>query len=374
MTEKTAIGPERLFFLGRPLSPLYSFLMAARSTFYNRGFLRQHKLEIPVISVGNLVLGGTGKTPLVHYIARLLQQHHVQPVILSRGYRGAATAAVNVVSDGQDILLDATSAGDEPRLLAEKLPGIPIITGKNRYVTGRFAIDTLGAEVLILDDGFQHMALQRDLNLVLFNSLTCLGNGRVLPGGELREPVSALKRADAFIISNTNSVTMNRVKDFVAFLQKMQPETPVFTTSYRPAEILIRLYEGRCSTISPAVAATIPLYGFCGIAAPDAFRNTLLAAGINLMGFEAYEDHRAYSVGDINTLCRRAKDRGAGGLITTEKDLVKVRQLLPPEFPLLALPIELDPGDDFDLFLRRRLQKLLPLRAIEEGALSASPN
>jgi tetraacyldisaccharide 4'-kinase len=366
MTEKTATGLERLFFFGRPLSPLYGFLMTARSTFYRKGLLRQHKLEIPVISVGNLVLGGTGKTPLVHYIARLLQQHHAQPVILSRGYRGTATAAVNVVSDGQTIMLDAAAAGDEPRLLAEKLPGVPVITGKKRYVAGRFAIDTLGAKVLILDDGFQHMALQRDLNLVLFNGLTCLGNGRVLPGGELREPVSALQRADAFIISNADSVTAKRERECIAFLQKTQPGTPVFTSGIKPAKTLIRRYEGKSSTLSPAAAAAIPLYGFCGIATPASFRNTLLAAGINLSGFEAYGDHHPYSAGDIAALCRRAEGRSAGGLITTEKDLVKVRHLLPAEFPLLVLPVELDPEDDFDLFLRQRLAKLLPPLTFEE--------
>jgi tetraacyldisaccharide 4'-kinase len=372
MTEKTATRLERLFFFGRPLSPLYGFLMTVRSNFYRWGFLRQRKLETPVVSVGNLVLGGTGKTPLVHYIARLLQQHHAQPAILSRGYGGAATAAINVVADRQNIMLDAAAAGDEPRLLAEKLPGVPVITGKKRYAAGRFAIDTLGAEVLILDDGFQHMALQRDLNLVLFNGLTCLGNGRVLPGGELREPVAALQRADAFIISNVGSVTTKRVRECIAFLQKTQPETPVFTTSYRPAKTLIRLHQGKSSTISPEAAATIPLYGFCGIAAPASFRNTLLAAGLNLRDFEAYADHYPYSAGDIETLCSRAEGCGAAGLITTEKDLVKVRHLLPAEFPLLVLPIELDAGEDLDLFLRQHLAKLLPSFSVDESAFSAS--
>jgi tetraacyldisaccharide 4'-kinase len=349
---------DRLFFFGRPFSPLYGFLMSLRENLYRKGVLRQHKLEVPVISVGNLVLGGTGKTPLVLYIAKLLQSQNRAPVILSRGYKGSATGAINLVSDRTTILLDASAAGDEPRLLAEKLPGVPVITGKKRYTTGRFALDSLGADTLILDDGFQHLALKRDLDLVLFTGRDILGNGRVLPGGELREPLSALKRADAFIITSYDGDRDRKAQEFISNLMELYPEKPLFTTSYEPGKTLLRIFNGKNEIISQADARSINLYGFCGVARPDSFRKTLEKTGIKLAGFQAYDDHHAYSRAEIDSLLHKAKGSGAGGLITTEKDWVKLQHIFPPGFPLLVLPVELLFNDDFDRFLITQLNNV----------------
>jgi len=355
MTEKTDTRLDRLFFFGRIISPLYGFLMASRSNLYRKGVFRQHRLEVPVISVGNLVLGGTGKTPLVQYIAKFLQQQGRKPAILSRGYKGSAAAPINVVSNTTDILLDAAEAGDEPRLLAEKLPGIPVITGKKRFNTGRFAIGSLGADVLILDDGFQHMALKRDLDLVLFTTQKLLGNGRVLPGGELREPFSALKRADAFIISGSDEPLDRSVKEFISCLGSFYPEKPLFTGIYQPKKILTRLYNGKTDTILQADASKMLLYAFCGIANPASFRKTLEMTGMKLTGFQAYEDHYAYSTENISSLLHNARNSGADALITTEKDLVKLGKIFPGQFPLLGLPVQLSMREDFDRFLSRHL-------------------
>lgn len=351
MAGKTDTRLERLFFFGRPLAPLYGFLMAYRSNLYRQGICKQHKLDAPVISIGNLLLGGTGKTPLAHYIAKLLLQHNRKPAILSRGYKGSATTPINVVSNTTDILLDAAEAGDEPRLLAEKLPGIPVITGKKRFTTGRFAIDTLGVDTLILDDGFQHLALKRDLDLVLFSTQKLLGNGRVLPGGELREPLSALKRAHAFIISGTDASRNGNVQEFISFLGSLYPEKPIFTGTYQPEKMLARIYNGKNDTISHADACKIALYGFCGIARPESFKKTLEITGMKLTGFQAFEDHHVYSADNIQSLLHNAKKSGADGLVTTEKDLVKLRNMYPFKFPLLVLPVHLRFGEDFDRFL-----------------------
>ncbi|KPK00429.1 MAG: hypothetical protein AMJ60_01455 [Desulfobacterales bacterium SG8_35] len=356
MAKKTDKRLERLFFFGRPLSPFYAFLMASRSNLYRKGLLPRTKLEVPVISVGNLVLGGTGKTPLVHYIAKLLQQLKRKPAILSRGYKGTAAAAVNVVSTPTNILLDAAEAGDEPRLLAEKLPGIPVLTGKKRLTSGRFAIDTFGADALILDDGFQHLALKRDVDLVLFNAQKGLGNGRVLPGGDLREPLSALKRADAFIISNSDSSLDRKSHDFIRNLKTLYPEKPVFTGIYQPEKMFFSLHNEKNDSISRFNAGNMPLYGFCGIARPDSFKKTLQTSGLKLTGFHAYEDHHAYSAANIQSLVDNAKKSGAAGLVTTEKDEVKLRIIFPQEIPLLVLPVQLCFGEDFDRFLLSRLQ------------------
>ena len=356
MAEKTDTSLDRLFVFGRLLSPLYGFLMTNRSRLYRKGIFRQHKLEVPVISVGNLVLGGTGKTPLVLYIARFLQQQGRKPAILSRGYKGSAAAAINVVSNTTDILLDAALAGDEPRLMAEKLPGIPVITGKKRFNTGRFAIDSFGADVLILDDGFQHMALKRDLDLVLFSTQKLLGNGCVLPGGELREPLSALKRADAFIISSSAPLDRS-AQEFMSRLGLLYPGKRKFTAIYEPEQMLTRIYKGNMDTIPQKDVSEMRLYAFCGIARPAAFKQTLEQAEMRLTGFQAYADHYAYSVNNIQSLLHDARDSGADALITTEKDMVKLRSILPDQFPLLVLPVKLRLREDFDSFLSSHLCK-----------------
>jgi len=356
MTSKPHTKLEHLFFWGRPLSPLYSFVMANRSTLYQKGLFKQHKLEVPVISVGNLVLGGTGKTPLVHYIAKFLRHHKKKPAILSRGYKGTASGKINIVSNGSDILLDAAHAGDEPRLLAEKLPEIPVITGKKRSVTGRFAIDTFGVDSLILDDGFQHMSLKRDLDLILFSAQKCLGNGRVLPGGNLREPLSALKRADAFVISGIETPLDDSLEKFLEFLHNLFPDTPVFKGFYRAEETIYRTYSGANDTMSLLEARNIPVYGFCGIAQPDSFQNILRKADMNLVGLKSFADHHVYSSDDIKSICNKGLTAGAKALITTEKDMVKIRDIIPHDFPLLTLPIRFQMNKDFDEYLLKKLE------------------
>jgi tetraacyldisaccharide 4'-kinase len=356
MADKPHTKLKHLFFWGRPLSPIYSFVMANRSSLYQKGFFRQHKLEVPVISVGNLVLGGTGKTPLVHYIAKLLQQQNKKPAILSRGYKGAASGKINIVSDTTEILMNADHAGDEPRLLAEKLPGMPVITGKKRSITGRFAIDSYGVDCLILDDGFQHMSLKRDIDLVLFNAQKLLGNGRVLPGGDLREPLSALKRADAFIISGVDTPLDDKVAQFIEFLHDSFPDKPAFTGSYLPDETLSRTYSGKNDTLSLSESRKIPVYGFCGIAQPESFQNILKKSNMNLTGFQSFEDHYHYSLDDIESLYSTGLSSGAQALITTEKDLVKIRDLSPRDFPLLTLSLRLKMDNDFDRFLLNNLE------------------
>jgi tetraacyldisaccharide 4'-kinase len=325
---------------------------------YRNGVFKQLKLDVPVISVGNLVLGGTGKTPLVMHIARLLQKRGRKPAILSRGYKGKAAAEINIVSDDSRVILDAVQAGDEPRLLAEKLPGIPVVTGKRRTVTGRHAIDNFRADSLILDDGFQHLALQRDLDLVLFSADTLLGNGRVMPGGELREPLSALKRADAFIISGVEQPLNEHERSFVKLLNTLFPDTPVFTGSYQAEETLLKATSGKQDTISLQEARRSPLYGFCGIARPESFRRLLEQNGMDLAGFEIYKDHHSYSTGDIKSLADRSNSAGTQTFITTEKDYVKVREMLPDGFSLLALPLVFQMGSGFNSFIAERLENI----------------
>ncbi|MBU1715214.1 MAG: tetraacyldisaccharide 4'-kinase [Proteobacteria bacterium] len=210
------------------MAPLYSAVMRLRAFCYRVGIFSRYQLPVPVVSIGNLTMGGTGKTPMVIHVAKLLQNQNNKVVILSRGYGGKATGQVNIVSDGVEILLDAATAGDEPRLLADTLSGVPVLTGAKRTVTGRYAVENFGPGVVLLDDGFQHMAIARDLDLVLFSAATLLGNGWVFPGGELREPQSALGRAHCFIITGVDDNNRPAALAFKKYLADRFSGKPVF--------------------------------------------------------------------------------------------------------------------------------------------------
>lgn len=315
--------PSLAFALGRPFSPLYSLAMRLREAGYRRGIFRSYRFEVPVISVGNLTMGGTGKTPMVQYLARLLQQHGLKPAIISRGYGGTASKAVNIVSDGTTLLLDAKLAGDEPRLLAETLPGIPVLTGIVRRLPARRAVE-MGANVLILDDGFQHLPIQRDVNLVLFNTDRLAGNSRVFPGGELREPVAALRRATAFVMTGVNEANRERAHRFSELLQAKFPGIPVYYAGYQVDTLVSMQGSGSIIPMNQELIAGRRGFGFCGIAHPASFRTTASEHGLKLAGFHAFADHQRYSESTLSRLFREAQSTDADYLLTTEKDLVKL--------------------------------------------------
>lgn len=341
-----------LFWIGRIFSPLYSLVMLVRAFLYrNNIFLKSHRLQIPVISVGNLTMGGTGKTPMVRYIARLLLERGLRPAIVSRGYGGKATGPVNIVADGNKTLLAPEMAGDEPFMLAEALPGVPVLTGPQRVRVGRLAIELFGVNSVVMDDGFQHLAMDRDLDLVLFSAKTLLGNGRVFPGGELREPLSALGRAHAFVITGVDQRNRSGVEDFKRWLQGRFPKTPVFMGEYLPAGIW---HSGHGQSCTLAKAREMRLFAFAGIANPDSFRQTLRQEDFSLSGFKEFRDHHAYTAQDVADLLAAARISGAQALITTEKDFVKLRPYF-ADFPFLALTIELRMDQDFDRFMANRL-------------------
>lgn len=315
------------FALGRPFSPLYGLAMHLRERLYKKGILRSHRLGIPVVSIGNLTLGGTGKTPMVQYLARLLQEHGFRPAVVSRGYGGTANGKVNLVSDGVSLLLDAHAAGDEPRLLAETLPGVPVLTGIVRRLPARHAQE-MGADVLLLDDGFQHLQIIRDVNLVLFNADRLAGNSRVFPGGDLREPVAALRRATHFIMTGVHEANRERGERFADLLRSKFPGIPIAFAGLR-MECLVTIAPS--GMIVPAQAEPLcqqhPCFGFCGIAHPDLFRQTLVEQGFALAGFFPLDDHQRYHEALLNRLLAEARKSGAQWLLTTEKDLVKLAGL-----------------------------------------------
>ncbi len=324
-----------LFTLGRPFSPIYGWAMKVRAACYQKEILPSSRMAVPVISVGNLTMGGTGKTPLVRYLAELLQERGLRPAIISRGYGGTTKNRFNVVSDGRQIYLQADEAGDEPRLLAELLPGVPVLTGIVRTLPCRHAIQELGCNVLILDDGFQHLKVQRDINLVLFHGDELAGNSRIFPGGDLRESVSALQRATAFVLTNITPENQERNQRFCELLQQRFPGRPVFLTS-TCTQTFRR--QGDNTPLSATELPT-PLHGFCGIGKPATFRRDLSRLGLQLSGFSSFRDHQPYSATLLARISNKAEQQGAQGLVTTEKDLVKIGSS-PLSLPLFALQLQ----------------------------------
>jgi tetraacyldisaccharide 4'-kinase len=328
------------------LSLPYRCAVAVRNGLYDRRMLRQERLPCPVISVGNLTVGGTGKTPTVILIARILREHGRRPAVLSRGYGGAADAPVNIVSDGIRILMDWRDGGDEPLLIARSLPGVPVLTGPERIRTGRAAVERYGADVLVLDDAFQHRALFRDLDIVMLDGLLPLGNGALLPRGPLREPREALCRAHLCI--RTGDAEASAPLPHVPFL-------PSFRGVHRPRELV----EGATGRALPlAELRGKKVCAFAGIGRPDAFRQTLGALGAEVRSFRAFPDHHPYRLSEIEALRRLAAESAAEWFITTEKDGIRLADF--PDFPeglvLLRIGMEITPADAFTELLFSRVR------------------
>ncbi len=338
------------FALGRPFSPLYSMLMRARENLYRLGVFKQARLPAVVISVGNLTMGGTGKTPVVQYLARFLEKEGLRPAVVSRGYGGSTKEPVNIVSDGEQVLLDAAFVGDEPRFLAETLKGVPVLTGVVRKLPAARAVE-MGADVLLLDDGFQHLGVARDIDLVLFNADTLAGNSRVFPGGDLREPVKALFRCHAFLLTGVNDGNRERAGRFADLLRQRFSGRPVFFSTYRPSGLVWRAGDGNRTQESLDRLAGRKCFAFCGIARPEGFRDMLLSMGLDLTGFMGLPDHHRYTGADIDRLRREALQKGSELLVTTEKDLVKMEGA-DPGLDLAAVRMETSPEESFDAFIR----------------------
>ncbi len=224
------------------------------------------------------------------------------------------------------MLLQADKAGDEPRFLAESLPGVPVLTGKKRLLPARYAIETLGAGLILLDDGFQHLALDRQLDVVLFHCDQPLGNGRVFPAGPLREPLSALGRADCFVLTGCPASDRQPASHrFAEELRQRFPGRPVFFSSFEIDRLPVARQNGVLA--ESVLLAGERAFAFCGLGNPESFRNSLLESGVKLAGFQAFRDHHRYCQADVDQMARACRQAGCDKMVTTEKDYVKVRKL-----------------------------------------------
>jgi tetraacyldisaccharide 4'-kinase len=319
------------------LSLPYRGAVAARNRLYARGLLRQERLPCPVISVGNLTVGGTGKTPTVILIAAMLKGKGRRPAVLSRGYGGAARAPVNTVSDGKRILMGWREAGDEPLLIAGAVPGVPVLTGPRRFLTGRAAVERFGADVLVLDDAFQHRELYRDIDIVLTDAAHPFGNGYLLPRGPLREPPEALRRAH-LLIRTGDPESEGPLPEV--------PSLPSFRGVHRPRELV----EAATGRILPLAELNgMKVCAFAGIGSPEAFRRSLISLGAEIVSFRAFPDHHPYTLSDVGALRRLAGETGADRIVTTEKDGIRLADFadFPAELSLLRIGMEIAPAGAF---------------------------
>jgi tetraacyldisaccharide 4'-kinase len=304
-----------------PLTGLYGAGIALRNRLFDRGILPTMRLEQPVVSVGNLSAGGAGKTPFVIALGQLLKERGLPFDVLSRGY-GRKTRGVLVV----DVNGSASDFGDEPLLIARRL-AVPVVVGESRYEAGRVAEKKFQTQLHLLDDGFQHRSLARDFDIVLMASVDF--EDRLLPSGRLREPLSSLERADAIVVP----------KDLAAE-HSCQREKPVWRMT---REISL-------SSVPPSPVA------FCGLARPEQFFAQVRAAGIAPAAEVIFRDHHAYSKGDIQRLLTMRRKIGAGGFLTTEKDVINLGPLRADLEPLTtaALKLTLDrPAELIDTILAR---------------------
>jgi tetraacyldisaccharide 4'-kinase len=309
-------------------SKLYGAAATWRRSWYASNGSRQRRLTRPVVSVGNLSVGGTGKTPTVAHLARLLAARGYQPDVLTRGYgRRAPASAITVVSKDSTV----ESTGDEPLMLARALAGVPVIVCADRYRAGLFA-ETLGTNLHLLDDGFQHLKLARDVDLVLVgdDDLT----DRVLPAGRLREPLAAASAADAVIVPDRSKVADETIRRAVGAARSFRLRRTIGT---------------------PARAGTV--FAVAGIARPGRFFEDLRAAGWNVAGTLAFPDHHPYTSGDIERIVRAARESGAAEVVTTEKDGVRFEnhQVGGLAVTLVPLTVSIEPADEFAAWLVDRL-------------------
>jgi len=295
----------------RCASALYGAGVCARNCLYNVNLRKARSAPVPVISVGNITAGGTGKTPFVAWLARLMIIHKIRPAILSRGYGHHARLGID----------------DENELLARQLQEVPVVVDPNRVRGAHRAVAEHNAELLILDDGFQHRRIARDLDIVLIDAVWPFGAGHMLPRGLLREPLSELRRADFFVLTRAGLVGADRRQAIREQLVAHGRNTTVATCDY-VIEGLRPVQAGASDVLGADALAEGSWAAFCGVGNPEGFRLTLDRAGCRLAFMSVFADHHRYNPEDVNQVIARAERSGCQGLLTTEKDAVKVERLL----------------------------------------------
>ncbi len=314
------------------LSFFYELSVRARLYLYSIGIFKSTKLNCKVISIGNITAGGTGKTPMTIYLACKLKEKGIKVVVLSRGYK-RRTKGVVVVSDGEKMFLNPTDAGDEPYLIGEKAR-VPVVVGSNRRESGRVALKKFSPAVIILDDGFQHLKVIKDLNILLIDGQRGFGNGFMLPRGILREPLTGIKRADIVMTKNGRSGLKSLNIPEISFSYKVTGLVSLSGAGNKD----IKFLKGKKVVCLSAIAA------------PEAFVHTVTDLGAEVIKTIDYPDHYSYGPGDVAQIEKIFKESGAHIIVTTEKDGVKLKGLSPLPENLWAVAVETHIDDSGGIF------------------------
>jgi tetraacyldisaccharide 4'-kinase len=325
-------------------SIFYRFLTDIRNLLYNTGIIELHKFNVPIISVGNISAGGTGKTPFIIYLIEKLSRSYKKIVIVSRGY-GRISKGLIIVSDGKGNIIDANIGGDEPVLIAGKFPGIPIIVSEDRKKGIQLAIDQFNPDLILLDDAFQHRKVNRICDIVLVNANCPVNKDKLLPFGNLRERADNLNRADFILITKINN--FESIANQVNYYKKYKAD--LYLSKFVISGIKQINSKSEISTIDLREYSFI---AFSGIAEPESFRISLEKLGVNVEKFISFKDHKKYNKSDINYLLNIAKSHKCKYIITTEKDLVKLNLKEFDNYNLIVLEMRVDVINE-EIFLKK---------------------
>ena len=317
-------------------SQIYDAGVRARTWAYRSGLFEKVTVDAAVVSIGNVTVGGTGKTPLTICLARELQSRGRTPAIVSRGYLKKGRGLV-IVSDTEGILAGRRRAGDEPYLMARALPGVPVVVGPNRALASLVAVGRFKPDVILMDDAFQHLKIQRDLDVVVIDSTDAFGNGMLLPRGLLREPPKHLGRADVIVLTRVDQCTS--LEELKANLRDLNEAAPIVETVHRPAA-LTDYHSG--AEVELAELNGMKVAALSGIGNPKAFERTLAELGADVIKRWRFPNHHVYRRSRLSDMVDRARDAGAKALITTEKDMVRFPAGFGFHMRTLVLGIELE--------------------------------
>ena len=353
-------GINLLLHVLKGLSYLFLTVVSIRYFLYRTGLLRRYPLGTQVISIGNVTAGGTGKTPVTEIFARTLAAEGRKVAILSRGYRRKEapwwqrlfTQVIEkplVVSDGRRVLLDSATGGDEPYMLASNLPGVAVVVDRNRVKAGRYAVNRLGCDTLILDDGFQYQKLKHSIEVVLVDSTNPFGNGNMLPRGILREPVRNLKRADIIFLTKCRG-DVSAVKEEI---RRYNTTAEIVECNHTP-KVMKDVWSREEFPLDWLRDKTVCTLS--GIASPKGFENSLRHLDAKVVWCERYADHHRYDASEVLYALNRTADMGADALVTTEKDAVRFPRLETAPVKCLYLRIAIEilvGGESFTQLINR---------------------
>lgn len=359
------LGSRVLTFLAAPFSELYGLGARLRRRLYRQGWFKTRTLPAPVVSVGNLTVGGTGKTPLTASLARWFQAQGLRVAVLSRGY-GGRRREVTCLADGERLYYKPPVVGEEAFWLARHLPGVLVYTGASRHAAGLAAWQDHRPDLFLLDDGFQHLPLARDLDILLLDAGAPLGNGRLLPAGPLREVPATLGLADALVLTR---FSRSQHQEHLDHLRRLFPELPIFTAVIEPQGV--RGFPGGESQPLEVLRGLAAL-AFAGLARPRVFQETLIGLGVDLRAFRAFPDHHVFTSEELAALVRQARSLGCQALITTSKDWARLGEDWPQDFPLLVLEVaaRVDPEPAWQDFLKKALDSWPGSAAAGKAAFS----